>query len=95
MFQQIRHLCTVWCRLIKRQAFCLLIRQWQVETISVFDQVLFIKFFLAMRSHLALTGTAHAKTLFGVRQDNYRLSFVCKCSSIGGIDLHYIVATAF
>ena len=76
VLQQIRHLCTVRGWLVKRQAFGLLICERQVKPIPVFDQLLLVKFFLAMRRHLALASTAHTKAFFGMRQDNHWLSLM-------------------
>ena len=72
----------------------MLVAQGQLKAVAKFDQVVVVEFLLAVGGHLALTGTAHAVTLFGVGQNHRGLAGVRRRRLVSGMDLHHVVATA-
>ena len=94
MLAQVLHLRAVFVRLVKVDIAGLLVGKGQIKAVAKADQVVFGKLLLRMRGHLALPGTAHAVTFFGVRQNHYRLACVRRSSGISGMYFHQVVAAA-
>ena len=92
--QQVAHLGTVGGGLVERQIATLLVAQRQLEAIAERKQGIFIELFLLMGGHLAFTRSAHAITLFGLRQDHGRLSLMAGSRMVSRVDLLHVVTTA-
>ena len=91
---QVLHLGAVGRWPVETQGRDLLIGQRQLESVAKRNQVGLVKLLLTVRGHLALTGAAHPVALLGVSQNHRRLPLVLRGSSVGGVNLHDVVAAA-
>ena len=84
------------CRgLVERQVDGLLVGEWQVEAVAVFDEVTLIQFLLAVGGHLALARSAQAIAFFGLRQNHGRLTGVRRSGGVSRVNLDEVMASAF